>query len=442
MSQDDPFANPDAERTVILPSPGRRTSAQPQWTVDAAAPSASTQFVREAVAPATGMNPLVAAANPSLNVVPQLRQTLQHPNPAGLRDQLAHSIKTFETRAKAAGVAPEKIIAARYVLCTLLDEAAASTPWGGSGIWGKHSLLVMFHNEAWGGEKFFQLLSRIAENPGANRDLLELFYACLALGFEGRYRVLENGKAQLDVLRERLAQLLRKQQGEYERDLSPHWQGAPTRGRSLLGLAPLWVGFAICGVILLAVYLSLSVLLNRDSDPAFARIQAIRVKTPQPPVAAPAPKPRLAQFLTREIAERRVVVRDEERRSVATIRGDGLFAPGSATISPEFVPLLHRIAEALNSVPGHVLVTGHTDNQPIRSARFPSNWHLSQERARSVTQLLAGTVKPSHRLSAEGRGDSEPVAANDTPGNRTKNRRVEVILTVAGASRTTLGPQR
>ena len=177
----------------------------------------------------SGLNPLLAAANPLLSMVPHLRTTLQHPDPQSLRESLARDIKEFERRAQAAHIPSEKIIAARYALCTLLDEIAASTPWGGSGIWAKNSLLIMFHNEAWGGEKFFQLLSKLAENPADNLDLLQLLDVCLALGFEGRYRVVENGRAQLDAVRERLAQLLRKQQGEYERDLSPHWQGAANR---------------------------------------------------------------------------------------------------------------------------------------------------------------------------------------------------------------------
>ena len=73
---------------------------------------------------------------------------------------------------------------------------------------GVHSLLVQFHNEGWGGEKVFQLMSKLAENIPGNRALLELMYVVLALGFEGRYRVLDNGRMQLDSVRQRLAQML------------------------------------------------------------------------------------------------------------------------------------------------------------------------------------------------------------------------------------------
>jgi type VI secretion system protein ImpK len=81
-------------------------------------------------------------------------------------------------------------------------------------------------------------------------------------------------------------------------------------------------------------------------------------------------------------------------------------------------------------VPGQVKVTGHTDDQPIRSVRFPSNWHLSKERALSVMRILTEKGTLQSRLSAEGRADAEPIALNDTPADRARNRRVEITLSV------------
>lgn len=432
---DDPFAQSDTDRTIMIPSPGARGVQRPQAAAAQSAPPAADRLppAGDSASAVSGINPLVAAANPLLDIVPQLRATPQHADPSGLRDYLAQNIKTFEARARASGTAPEKVIAARYALCTLLDETAASTPWGSSGIWAKHSLLVMFHNETSGGEKFFQLLSRVAENPAGNRDLLEFMYVCLALGFEGRYRVIDNGKAQLEALRERLAQLLRTHRGEYERDLSPHWRGAAVHRSRVLAIVPLWVVFAVSGVILLGVFVFFRLQLMELSDPVYAQIQQLRVRATAPPVRPPPPptaKPRLATFLEPEIRAGLVAVRDESNRSVITIRGDGLFQPGSATIAADYVPLLGRIAEALNSVPGAVQVVGHTDNQPIRSMRFPSNWHLSQERAGSVVRILTQQV-PAARLSAEGRADGEPIGDNSTAEGRSRNRRVEITLFAA-----------
>ena len=124
-------------------------------------------------------------------------------------------------------------MAARYVLCTMIDEAAADTPWGGSGLWAQHSLLAMFHNEVFGGEKVFQLMARLAQQPDANRDLLELIYAALVLGFEGRYRVIDNGRAQLAAVRDRLAQILkqaaRRPSGRARPTLAGAFGAAPRR---------------------------------------------------------------------------------------------------------------------------------------------------------------------------------------------------------------------
>jgi type VI secretion system protein ImpK len=435
---DDPFASPDPDRTIIKPTPGGRAAGAPAPR-PVALPEAPAG-ASEALPATSGLNPLVATANPLLNLVPQLRNTAQHADPKGLRDQLVRQIREFEIRARQAGVPSEKVIGARYALCTLLDEAVATTPWGGAGIWAQGSLLVTFHNESWGGEKFFQLLAKLAEDPAGNLDLLELLYVCLALGFEGRYRVQENGRAQLDSVRERLAQLLQRQKGEYERDLSPHWQAAAVQRHPVLAVLPLWVVFAACGLVLLGTYLWLSYSLNRISDPVFAQIYAVRAKAAPPrvavaPIPAPPPKPRLAQFLADEIREGLVALRDEEAQSIVTIRGDSLFAPGSANIAPAYQPTLVRIAKALAAVPGQVLVTGHTDNVPIMSARFPSNWYLSQARARSVMRLLATYGVPASRLRAEGRGDADPVVPNRTPAERARNRRVEITLSVERVER-------
>jgi type VI secretion system protein ImpK len=94
-------------------------------------------------------------------------------------------------------------------------------------------------------------------------------------------------------------------------------------------------------------------------------------------------------------------------------------------------PLLDRIGQALAKVPGQVLIAGYTDNIPIRSLRYPSNWQLSKDRADTVKTLLAGTVSPE-RLRAEGRADSDPVASNATPAGRAQNRRVEITLFTRG----------
>lgn len=420
---DDPFAQLDDTRTFLKPNPGGRTAPRTSAADAGHDPSADAPQV-----PDTGLNPLVGLANRLLLVVPQLRATRQVADPVALRQSLAQGIRDFANDAARAGIAPERVMAARYVLCTMIDEAAAETPWGGSGVWSQGSLLAMFHNETWGGEKVFQLMARLAEKPDANRDLLELIYSALVLGFEGRYRVIDNGAAQLDAVRDKLAQILRQQRGSYPSALAEHWQGQTLPPRRALSWLPLAVTAAVAVLLLAGLHLTLARLLSDESDPVFARIQGLRLPPPVEVAAQPAARPRLAQFLRADIKSGAVAVRDEVDRSVVTIRGDGLFAPASAALMPEREALMGRIGEALALAGGPVLVTGHTDNSPMRSARFPSNWHLSEERARTVRDLLVAAHLPADRVRAEGRADSEPIADNDNPAHRALNRRVEVTL--------------
>lgn len=434
---DDPFAAFGQDRTVIKPSAGRPQAAGAAAPT-AAAPTAPAAGGREApmawdALTSSGLNPLVAVAMPLLSAAPRIRHSAQHANPAGLKDALAEGLKSFEAQARAQGLPNDQVIAGRYILCTLLDESAASTPWGGSGAWSAHSLLVQFHNESWGGEKVFQLMAKLAENVPANRNLLELLYVTLALGFEGRYRVIDNGRAQLDGVRERLSQLLR-QGSQPDPALSPRWQGVATGDGKLRRQWPLWVIASAVGAALLLVYLGFRLTINAASDQAYTGLRSLDVKA-APAVAAPPPAPpkaaapRLAGLLKPDVDAGLLEVRDLADRSVVVIRGDGLFEPGRAELASGLQPLVGRIAAALKSVPGQVLVTGHTDNQPIRSLRFPSNWHLSQARAETVRAVLADTVGPA-RVRAEGRADAEAVDDNATPAGRSRNRRVEVTLFV------------
>ena len=188
-------------------------------------------------------------------------------------------------------------------------------------------------------------------------------------------------------------------------------------------------------------------MLSDASDPVFSRLQQIgrgeppmaqiAIAQPAAPEPPPPPKPRtvsLREFLAPEVQQGLVDVTEADGRTTVVIRGDGLFASGSVDVKGDILPLLDRIAEALNEVPGRVLITGHTDSVPIRTVRFPSNWHLSQARADAVAKVIAQTLTDAGRVTAEGRADTEPMAPNDTPENRARNRRVEVVLLTQGTA--------
>jgi len=424
--------NEDPEATIIAKSATRKVFQRSALQTDATVQAAESRALD--LAALSGINPLVAAANPLLALVPQLRSAVSYPDLNGLRELLLRQMSGFEKTAREHSLPAEHIQAAKYALCTLVDESVSLTPWGGSGQWARNSMLVTFYKEVWGGEKFFLLLGKMAEDPAKNLNLIELMYVCLALGFEGRFRVADNGKAQLEEVRERLYNMIRKQRGEPERELSAHWKGLQTSVGRTVRFLPLWVSASVAALALAGVFIWLTIALNQRSDDLFSALARLKVPAPPAPtvtvVAKPVP-PRLSKFLAEEIKAGKVEVKEDEATSIVSVRGDGLFESGSATVNRSAEGLLTRIGEALNGVPGQVLVTGHTDSQPIRSARFPSNWHLSQERATSVLQLLAKIVKDGARLKAEGRADSEPIGSNDSAEARALNRRVEIILRVA-----------
>ena len=118
------------------------------------------------------------------------------------------------------------------------------------------------------------------------------------------------------------------------------------------------------------------------------------------------------------------------RLAVPALLASMLAASGASAAPAPAWTLPPAIAAALDQVEGQVIVTGHTDNVPTRTLRYASNFALSKDRAANVKGLMDSMLKDSGRSSAEGKGDTEPVAANDTAEGRAQNRRVEVTLRV------------
>jgi len=161
-----------------------------------------------------------------------------------------------------------------------------------------------------------------------------------------------------------------------------------------------------------------------------------RAAAVQPPAVPPSAQPgaldRLRSFLKPEIDQHLVSVLGTQSAPLVRVLNRGMFAPGSAAVNPSFVPLLRRIGAALREEPGPVLVAGYTDNQPIRTVRFPSNFQLSTARADAARAIIAHTVGDPSRMTSEGRADADAVASNATPEGREQNRRIEVVLHRAG----------
>ncbi|MCB1791664.1 MAG: type IVB secretion system protein IcmH/DotU [Gammaproteobacteria bacterium] len=446
---DDPFGFGDGDaggRTVVKPMPGGMPGQFRRPLVDDAKPRERGEpagYAQNVPWPLTvegGLNPIERAASSLIALLSKLAGSVDHPDPAALRERVGQEIRVFENNARMAGVSPENLYVARYVLCTAIDEAVLNTPWGAASNWDMQSLLVTFHKEAQGGVRFFQLLKQLSQDPRGNIDLLELMYVLLALGFKGKYRHADDGAMLLDSIREQLYRDIRQQRGDHEQGLSPHWQGVGEGYRPLTHFVPWWVIAAGLGVILLAVYAVLSFRLGDEATPAYDAIAAIATDgLPQRSVrlAPPAPLPpvepvvverRLSDDLVDDTAQGVITISEDPFKANIVVRGDGLFRSGSIKVNEGYLPLLERITKALDTFPGKVVVSGHTDDIPIKTLRFPSNWHLSKARADAVLQIMSAASTDPARYESEGRGAREPLVPNDSKANRAQNRRVEITL--------------
>jgi chemotaxis protein MotB len=137
----------------------------------------------------------------------------------------------------------------------------------------------------------------------------------------------------------------------------------------------------------------------------------------------------LRKVLEPALSDGRINVTQEQHRIVIRVEEKGSFPSGSARLTWEFESLLLGMAEILASIPGELTVEGHTDDVPIRTDQFYSNWDLSAARAASVANALlaSGTVEPD-RLAVKGLADTAARVDNDSAENRAKNRRVEIII--------------
>lgn len=417
-------------KTVLRPQPGGRVP-RPGGAAAGAAPApapadiGTTAAVEEFIT--RGGNPLVAAAGPLLILGATVGSSVYQADVEGLRRKAVESVQAFEAQARAAGVDSNDVTIARYVICTFLDSAIFQTPWGGQTVWGPRSLLLTFHNEAHGGEKFFTILERLRQDPQRYLNLLELQYICLALGFQGKYRLEQNSRAVVQTLQDDLYRIIHALRPSIGSALSAHWQGiAEPKGRAFR-LVPWWVVAVAAAAIVLSVLIFLRTRLSEQAAPVVAALAVRGVETGYQ-AAAPAAPSRLKQLLAPEEQAGQLSVEEFGKRTVVTLKVPELFQSGSAQVSAGQVPLFGAIGRALEAVPGRILIVGHTDDQPLRSLRYADNFELSRERAMAVAQLLKPALSNFSRVEWTGLGATQPrYQPVTTPENRARNRRVEIV---------------
>lgn len=164
-------------------------------------------------------------------------------------------------------------------------------------------------------------------------------------------------------------------------------------------------------------------------------VEPVEMTPPTAPDTTPEPGidhnlHRFRDGLMQDIRQERLEVsRNAEGELLISFRHEAAFESGSEILLPQFHPVIDRIGDLIATTHGTVIVAGHTDDRPISTARFRSNWDLSTARAVSVVhRLLEMHTVEVTRLIAEGFGDTRPLLPNDNDANRARNRRVEIRI--------------
>jgi type VI secretion system protein ImpK len=449
----DPFSALSGERTIIKPRLGKtgKTNTHAIDSIDnilgpvsqskpmgqdspQAAQSQLNQLLSQLKnCPPASKNILLIQTSHLLRLMCTVAEMADLPSPKLLSTTLSAGLLELDRSLELLQRPQAERLSVRYLLCTYMDERAANTPWGGAGQWASHSLLHQFFSETWGGEKVFALIQKMMQNPTDNRDLLGLMAVVLSLGLQGKYKVEPGGESALNQLRSRLFQLVSLNLNTGTRGLHPDlWQSkAPSPNHRFLQI-PLWLPMSAMCLIGAIFFVGLYFDMNTQSDTVFNEIAAISF--PQPEFTKPQVQPlppavglELPSQLQQEIIGGQLTLKQSGNRSTVVLVGDGLFSSGSAELSPDALPLVDKVERELAQHPGQITVTGYTDNQPIRSIRFPSNWQLSAARADHVGQRIAIHL-PNVAIATEGAGAANPIAPNDTSEGRALNRRVEITL--------------
>jgi type VI secretion system protein ImpK len=460
----DPFGRND--RTIIRPNPGGRRSA-PAGAAPPAPPVAPVSpgspppedWVRgpaRSAPPPRGPaavlvprkppdtpshNPMMGAAGPLLLLLGRFRAGLVQAPSAPLMEQVAQAIEEFEREVRAANMPPEQVRAAKYVVSATADDIVQNMPVQDRHIWTQYSMLSRFFGERTGGVRFFEELDRARADPIVNYPLLELMHACVALGFEGIHRTSAGGAAMLQQIQRGLYDTLRRVRPKVTEEISPHWRGQDIAARVAGFRIPVWAVASVVAFLLFAVFITLRALLGSRSDVVATALLglfpdtavAIQRAAPVPPPPPPIPVKitqlqRIRAALAPEIAAGKLNADQTASDIIITVGNVSLFQTGQTEVLDSFKPIAARIADTLEKEPGFIKVTGHTDNTPIKTVRFPSNYDLSVERAKSVAALLRTRLSHPERLQTAGKGADSPVASNKTPEGRARNRRVEIMI--------------
>lgn len=382
-------------------------------------------------------NLLLAEAGPVLALAAGIRSGRVRLAMPQFHRQATDAIASFD-RTIAPHYSQETRQRAKYALCATIDDVAQNLPGVGNdgAEWARRSLVVSFFHENIGGDRFWQLVDDMLRSPAENRDIIELYHACLAAGFEGRFRVMPDGQRRLHEIMARLQGALEHVRSLSPIEMSPRWRGEKAPLTKVGFWAYVGIAAAAAAAVLFVLYVGFRlILMNTGEDPheaVTALIPEERLRLSREagdmPAAESAQAGRLKQFLAPEIQQGLVTV-DEDGQTVRVRTTVGqLFRSGDDQLEPGREALFDRIGKAIEEEPGPVVVEGHADSDRVANLSFPDNQSLSAARAQVVAAIIRRNLSDGSRVESRGFGDSQPIASNETAEGKSQNRRVEVVV--------------
>ena len=434
---------PKQGRTLFQPSPlqqlraaGAPAAAIEPPPVPMQAPPPPADDIPPPRTAAAVRNPLLAQVRPLLSLLASVRAGRARIALPDLHRRCLADITALQSGV--AGLSAEQLRRATYALAVTADDIALNLPLPEAEVapWAQRSLGARFFQEAIGGDRFWRLLDEMIARPAEYQDLLELYHACMAAGFQGRFRVRGDGSAAHLATMQSCYQALEAPRRLSQIELSPHWRGADAPAAKVGLWAPLAMAAMAALAVLLVSYIALRATLSFTGRPAHDALNALipagrDLKLAGQGVVAPVASSEyrhIRTFLAEQIRRGWVEVADGPSIRITTLGGVQAFRSGSEEIAPAWAPLFNAIGEAIAAERGDVRVEGFTDSQRPRGLRFADNHALSQARAEAVAAVIRGKIHDSRSVAAHGNGEDEPIAPNTTPDGQARNRRVEVEL--------------
>ena len=388
--------------------------------------------------PVDSRSPLVMEAGPVLALAASIRSGRAKISMPTFHKEAAALVAHYDR--SIAGYPEEVRMRARYALCATVDDIAQNLPGIGQdgAEWARRSLVITFFRENIGGDRFWQLVDDILKRPLENRELIELFAKCLAAGFEGRFRVMPDGRTRLQQIAASLYGALEHPRSLSLMEISPRWRGvlAPLARISLWNKLLLAIAAALAGLLL--IYIILRLLLMGTGGGAWDAMKTIAPESPlrlsrsgaaAPPAAESAQLSQVRKFLEPEIQQKLVVVEEDATSLRVRTTVGQLFESGSDQLETGREALFQRIGKAIEGEKGSVAIEGHADSDKISgNLTFPDNMALSKARAETVAKILRAQLTDPGRITSAGFGESRPIADNATAAGKSLNRRVEVVV--------------